>query len=71
MPTRYDAVVGVGHNGLTCACYLAKAGLKVLGSGSHPGPGVSMAPGRNAAETICADLGLDFASTVATKASRP
>ena len=27
----YDViVVGAGHNGLTCACYLAKAGLKVL-----------------------------------------
>ena len=27
---RYDAViVGAGHNGLICACYLAKAGLKV------------------------------------------
>src|SRR6476646_2587257 len=23
-------VVGAGHNGLTCACYLARAGLKVL-----------------------------------------
>jgi phytoene dehydrogenase-like protein len=28
--TRYDAVVvGAGHNGLTCACYLARGGLKV------------------------------------------
>jgi phytoene dehydrogenase-like protein len=31
MPLEYDAiVVGAGHNGLSCACYLAKAGLKVL-----------------------------------------
>jgi phytoene dehydrogenase-like protein len=29
MSTRYDAVVvGAGHNGLTCACYLAKAAAK-------------------------------------------
>ncbi|HSF00627.1 MAG TPA: FAD-dependent oxidoreductase [Nitrososphaeraceae archaeon] len=28
---NYDAIViGAGHNGLTCACYLAKASLKVL-----------------------------------------
>jgi beta-carotene ketolase (CrtO type) len=31
MPIQRDAVVvGAGHNGLTCACYLARAGLKVL-----------------------------------------
>lgn len=34
MSTRHDGydaiVVGAGHNGLTCACYLAKAGLEVL-----------------------------------------
>ncbi len=33
-------------------------------SGSHPGPGVSMAPGRNAAQVIFGDLGLDFKSVV-------
>jgi tRNA U34 5-carboxymethylaminomethyl modifying enzyme MnmG/GidA len=41
----------------------------VVGAG-HTGPGVSMAPGRNAAETIFSDLGLDFGATVATGATR-
>ena len=35
-------------------------------SGSHPGPGVSMAPGRNAAQVIFRDLGLDFGSVART-----
>jgi phytoene dehydrogenase-like protein len=31
MPPKYDAiVVGAGHNGLTAAAYLARAGRKVL-----------------------------------------
>ena len=31
MPQRYDAiVVGAGHNGLTAAAYLARAGRRVL-----------------------------------------
>lgn len=136
--SQYDAIlIGAGHNGLTCRCYLAKAGLRVLvleeycsiggmtiteeitlrgfksdihtfgyqlantspvpeelglnrfgfelfypqisfshifpnvsniylcGSGSHPGPGVSMAPGRNAAQVILRDLEIDFRSMVA------
>jgi beta-carotene ketolase (CrtO type) len=39
----------------------------LCGSGSHPGPGVSMGPGRNAAEAICLDLDLDFRATAFTK----
>jgi beta-carotene ketolase (CrtO type) len=32
----------------------------LCGSGNHPGPGVSMAPGRNAAQVILRDLGIDL-----------
>ena len=44
------------------------ANVYLCGSGSHPGPGVSMAPGRNAAEIICSDLDLDFQPAVSTEA---
>jgi phytoene dehydrogenase-like protein len=30
MQTYNAIVVGAGHNGLTCACYLARAGLRTL-----------------------------------------
>jgi beta-carotene ketolase (CrtO type) len=32
----------------------------LCGAGSHPGSGVTMAPGRNAARVISGDLGLAF-----------
>ena len=44
------------------------ANVYLCGSGSHPGPGVSMAPGRNAAQVICSDLDLDFQPAVSTEA---
>jgi len=34
--------------------------LYLCGAGSHPGSGVTMAPGRNAAKVICGDLALAF-----------
>lgn len=43
------------------------ANVYLCGSGSHPGPGVSMAPGRNAAETICSDLDLGFRTMASAK----
>jgi phytoene dehydrogenase-like protein len=36
----------------------------LCGSGSYPGAGVSMAPGRNAAQVICGDLGVEFDAMV-------
>jgi beta-carotene ketolase (CrtO type) len=41
--------------------------IYLCGAGSHPGPGVSMAPGRNAAQVIFADLNLDFRNIVANR----
>ena len=41
--------------------------IYLCGSGSHPGPGVSMAPGRNAAQVIIANLNLDFSKIVAER----
>jgi phytoene dehydrogenase-like protein len=38
----------------------------LCGSGSHPGPGVSFMPGRNAAQVVYDDLGLDFSATTRT-----
>jgi phytoene dehydrogenase-like protein len=32
----------------------------LCGASSHPGSGVSMGPGRNAAQAVCDDLGLRF-----------
>ncbi len=41
-------------------CYRIIHNVYMCGAGSHPGPGVSMAPGRNAAQIILADLNFDF-----------
>jgi phytoene dehydrogenase-like protein len=35
-------------------------GVYLCGAGAHPGAGVSMGPGRNAAAAICRDLGIAF-----------
>jgi phytoene dehydrogenase-like protein len=40
------------------------ANVYLCGAGSHPGPGVSMAPGRNAAQVILGELGIDLRSVV-------
>lgn len=42
------------------------ANVYLCGAGSHPGAGVSMGPGRNAAQVICADLGLNPFTAVRT-----
>jgi phytoene dehydrogenase-like protein len=41
------------------------ANVYLCGAGSHPGPGISMGPGRNAAQVIYKELGLDFVKTTA------
>jgi phytoene dehydrogenase-like protein len=40
----------------------------LCGSGTHPGAGVSMGSGRNAAQVIYKDLGLDFGATIGATA---
>ncbi|MGE3598694.1 MAG: hypothetical protein AB7N70_24425, partial [Dehalococcoidia bacterium] len=40
------------------------ANVYLCGAGSHPGGGVGMGPGRNAAQAIYTNLGLDFAATL-------
>jgi beta-carotene ketolase (CrtO type) len=42
------------------SCRSPVPNLYLCGAGSHPGSGVTMAPGRNAAKVICGDLGLAF-----------
>lgn len=39
--------------------------IYLCGSGNHPGPGVSMAPGRNAAQVIIENLNLNFSKLIA------
>ena len=40
-------------------------------SGSHPSAGVSFMPGRNAAQVIYDELGLDFAATLTASDAGP
>jgi phytoene dehydrogenase-like protein len=52
MPHHYDVtIIGAGHNGLTCACYLARAGLNVLVLEQ---------------QVIFGDLGLDFTRAISS-----
>jgi phytoene dehydrogenase-like protein len=46
------------------------ANVYLCGAGSHPGAGVGMGPGRNAAQAICADLGLAFPPATAPAQQR-
>jgi len=52
MPHHYDVtIIGAGHNGLICACYLARAGLNVLVLEQ---------------QVIFGDLGLDFTRAISS-----
>ena len=69
MPHHYDAIIiGAGHNGLICACYLARAGLKVLVLEQyHAVGGMTVTEEeRNAAQVIFGDLGLDFTRAISS-----
>ena len=79
MSPGYDAIViGAGHNYIARAGQSGAlrpipalghyrtpvANVYLCGSGTHPGAGVSMASGRNAAQTISEDLRLNFKGMV-------
>ncbi len=60
------AVVGGGHNGLVCACYLAKAGLKTIVLERTSAP-----PGAFAATMVCKGWGSASKATSPPADSRP
>ena len=47
------------------------ANVYLCGAGSHPGSGVTMAPGRNAAQVICAELRRAFLGEIAAARQSP
>ena len=61
---EYDVVIiGAGHNGLVCACYLLKAGYSVLLLERRSVPGV-VQPLKNPCLRKPLDLNLIFAPSI-------